>query len=132
KASGLDFALGELELSRHNVVGIGDAENDHAFLSLCECSVEVANALDTLKQRVDWVTNEGHGDGAVELCQALIGNDLSFLEDRLHPKIVLGKRADGEDVWIKPYGKNILVTGSTGSGKSTFALGFLERLEEQA
>src|SRR5213595_1305473 len=81
KATGLNAALRELGLSPHNVVGIGDAENDHAFLSLCECSVAVENALDTLKERVDWVTKEGHGNGTVELIQALIGTDLSFLSD---------------------------------------------------
>ena len=37
KATGLSAALKELDLSPHEVVGIGDAENDHAFLSLCEC-----------------------------------------------------------------------------------------------
>ena len=131
KATGLSFALAELGLSRHNLVGIGDAENDHAFLSLCECSVAVSNALDTLKERVDWVTRESHGDGAAELSQALIGTDLSFLEDRLHHKLVLGKREDGTEVWVKPYGKNILIAGTSGSGKSTLAASFLERLEEQ-
>src|SRR5439155_10184033 len=45
KATGLHAALAELHLSPHNVVGVGDAENDHAFLSACECSVAVANAL---------------------------------------------------------------------------------------
>ena len=32
KATGLAAALEELGLSPHNVVGVGDAENDHAFL----------------------------------------------------------------------------------------------------
>src|SRR6266850_4221887 len=36
KASGLKHALREVKLSPHEVVGIGDAENDHAFLSICE------------------------------------------------------------------------------------------------
>src|SRR6058998_1123259 len=63
KATGLDAALVELGLSAHNVVGVGDAENDHAFLARCECSVAVQNALETLKQRVDWVTEAGHGEG---------------------------------------------------------------------
>src|SRR6266704_1304269 len=94
KATGLSVALAELGLSRHNVVGIGDAENDHAFLALCECSVAVANALETLKERVDWVTKESHGNGTTELCQVLIATDLSFLEDRLHHKLVLGKRPE--------------------------------------
>jgi hydroxymethylpyrimidine pyrophosphatase-like HAD family hydrolase len=51
KASGLVAALAELGLSLHNSVGVGDAENDHAFLSLCEVSVAVAaNALPALKE----------------------------------------------------------------------------------
>ena len=56
KASGLAAALEELQLSPLNVVGIGDAENDHAFLTLCGCSVAVANALDAVKATADVVT----------------------------------------------------------------------------
>src|SRR5438093_5151628 len=131
KATGLTAALRELGLSPHNVVGIGDAENDHAFLALCECSVAVENALETLKQRVDWVTAEDHGDGTIELSQALIATDLEHLHDRLHHKLLLGKRQDESEVWLRPYGKNILIAGTSGGGKSTFAMAFLERLEEQ-
>ena len=80
KATGLRVALQELGLSPHNVVGVGDAENDHAFLSLCECSIAVANALNTLKERVDWVTTHGHGEGTTELIQALIATDLGQIE----------------------------------------------------
>src|SRR5213593_4769094 len=131
KATGLKVALTELGLSSHNVVGVGDAENDHAFLSVCECSAAVENALDTLKERVDWVTTRGHGDGTIELIEALVATDLGFLEDRLRHKLVIGKRADGAEVSIKPYGKNVLIVGSSGAGKSTLAMGFLERLEDQ-
>jgi HAD superfamily hydrolase (TIGR01484 family) len=131
KATGLNAALKELGLSAHNVVGVGDAENDHAFLALCECSVAVENALETLKERVDWVTSQGHGEGTTELIQAMMATDLEHLQDRLHHKLLLGKRADGSDVWLHPYGKNVLVAGTSGAGKSTLAMGFLERLEEQ-
>jgi HAD superfamily hydrolase (TIGR01484 family) len=131
KATGLNVALRELGLSPHNVVGIGDAENDHAFLALCECSVAVANALETLKQHVDYVTSLGHGEGTVELIQSLIATDLEHLEDRLRHRLILGKRADGSDVWLRPYGKNVLIAGTSGAGKSTLATGFLERLDEQ-
>jgi hypothetical protein len=48
--------LDELALSPHDVVGIGDAENDHAFLRLCECAVAVENALPMLKEHADLVT----------------------------------------------------------------------------
>jgi hydroxymethylpyrimidine pyrophosphatase-like HAD family hydrolase len=46
----LRAALDDLSLSPHNVVGIGDAENDHAFLTMCECGVAVDNALPLLKE----------------------------------------------------------------------------------
>ena len=45
KAAGTVAALDELELSPHNVVGVGDAENDHAFLRACGCAAAVANAF---------------------------------------------------------------------------------------
>ena len=40
KAWGLKSALKPLCLSPHNVVGIGNAENDQVFLSACGCAVE--------------------------------------------------------------------------------------------
>lgn len=67
KKSGLELALAQLGLSPHNVVGIGDAENDHVFLSACECGVAVGNALPALKERADIVTRGTHGAGVTEL-----------------------------------------------------------------
>jgi HAD superfamily hydrolase (TIGR01484 family) len=63
KGTGLEAALKELQLSAHNVVGVGDAENDHAFLQICECSVAVGNALSSIKERVDLVMNISAFDG---------------------------------------------------------------------
>ncbi len=57
KASGLKAAVDELGLSLANVAGIGDAENDHSFLSTCEFSAAVGNALPDLKQQVHLVTH---------------------------------------------------------------------------
>jgi hypothetical protein len=83
KATGLAAALREMKLSQLNVVGVGDAENDHAFLSACGCSAAVANALPALKERADLVTRRDHGAGVAELIDLLVGNDLAGLEDRL-------------------------------------------------
>jgi hydroxymethylpyrimidine pyrophosphatase-like HAD family hydrolase len=77
KATGLQSALAELGLSPHNVVGVGDAENDHAFLRLCACGVAVANALPALKEQADFVTRGDHGAGVVELIDELLANDLA-------------------------------------------------------
>jgi HAD superfamily hydrolase (TIGR01484 family) len=132
KATGLEAALKELGLSRHNTVGVGDAENDHAFLACCECSVAVANALPSVKQRCDMVTERDHGAGVIELVERLLDSDLAELEPRLtRHDIPLGRRESGEEVRVRPYGVNILLAGTSGSGKSTFATGFLERLGEQ-
>jgi HAD superfamily hydrolase (TIGR01484 family) len=77
KATGLAAALAELRLSPEDVVGVGDAENDHAFLQLCGRSVAVANALLSVKEDADWVTNGDHGAGVRELIEELIATDLS-------------------------------------------------------
>ncbi|MFA7097544.1 MAG: HAD-IIB family hydrolase [Gammaproteobacteria bacterium] len=132
KATGLDVALAELGLSPHNTVAVGDAENDHAFLSRCECAVAVANALPMLKERADFVTRGSHGAGVVELIDMLVATDLQELDTRLERhEIMLGSRDDGSAVRVKPYGMNLLFSGTSGSGKSTIATGFLERLAER-
>ncbi|MBI3949746.1 MAG: HAD-IIB family hydrolase [Acidobacteria bacterium] len=132
KATGLMSALTELGLSPHNIVGIGDAENDHAFLSLCECSVAVANALPMLKDRADFVTTGDHGSGVIELIDMLVDSDLQELEPRLtRHDILLGTRENGQEARLKPYSLSVLIAGTSGGGKSTLATGFLERLSEQ-
>jgi HAD superfamily hydrolase (TIGR01484 family) len=132
KATGLTAALKEMGLSPHDVVGVGDAENDHALLNLCECSAAVANALPALKERADVVTKADHGAGVEELIRELIKNDLSALEGRLtRHHLLLGAREGGEEVRVRPFGTNLLIAGPSGSGKSTVAAAFLERLAEQ-
>jgi len=132
KATGLEAALLELGLSPHNCVGVGDAENDHALIRLSECGVAVANALPLVRERADWVTPSRNGEGVVELIDKLIAGDLADLEGRLsRHSIPVGTRAEGDEVRLDPYGVAVLVAGSSGSGKSTFATGFLERLAGQ-
>ena len=116
----------ELGLSPHNVVGVGDAENDHAFLSICECSVAVANALPAVKERADIVTRGDHGAGVAELIDELLADDLASREAarcaRHH--IALGKRrARHARSACRRYGVSTLVVGTSGGGKSTVATG---------
>jgi HAD superfamily hydrolase (TIGR01484 family) len=131
KATGLAAALLELGLSPHNAVGIGDAENDHALLEACECGVAVANALPSLKERADLVTNGDHGDGVIELCQRLIDDDLASLPPLVRHHLLVGT-SEGSELSIDPYAESIMVCGTSGSGKSTLTTGLLERLNELA
>jgi len=75
KASGLQAALDDLALDAQNVVAIGDAENDQAFLAMCGCGVAVANALQGLKATADQVTIGAAGAGVREIIDWLIATD---------------------------------------------------------
>ncbi|HEX6138295.1 MAG TPA: HAD family hydrolase [Casimicrobiaceae bacterium] len=132
KAAGLKLALRRLGMSPHEVVAVGDAENDHAFLRLAECPVAVANAVPSIKEAAALVTRGEAGSGVVELIDELIANDLEHAERRLERHhVALGTRLDGTTVWLPPYGRNVLIAGASGSGKSTFATGLIERLAAQ-
>ena len=129
KATGLKAALRELNLSVHNAVGVGDAENDHAFLSICECSAAVANALPSVKERADIALNDDHGAGVIELIDELLANDLEDREPALaRHHILIGTDEDGEQVQLSPFNVNALIVGTSGGGKSSVATGLIERL----
>jgi len=132
KATGLSAALKLAGLSPHEVVGVGDAENDHAFLSMCECAVAVANALPAIKDHADLITNGDHGAGVVELIDDIIRTDLSRSENRLtRHHLVLGHDLQNHSVHLPPYAPNVLIAGPSGSGKSSAAASLLDRLSEK-
>jgi hydroxymethylpyrimidine pyrophosphatase-like HAD family hydrolase len=76
KATGLLAALEELQVMPERTVGIGDAENDHAFLRACGLAVAVANALPSLKDDADLVTKGPNGTGVIELVDRLLSGSL--------------------------------------------------------
>lgn len=126
KASGLKQALKRLHLSPYNVVGIGDAENDQAFLSACGCSVAVANARPAVKENADFVVAE-RGVGVAELAEMLTETDLSgqrIAVRKVQP--VIGE-IDGVSRQLNPF-ETVLVTGSSGGGKSTVVTALLEQM----
>ncbi len=130
KATGLAAALADLGLSRHNVVGVGDAENDHAFLEACECAAAVANALPALKERADLVLQGRAGAGVIELIDMLEADDLAAVQPRLESRILLGRDPDGREIGIPAHGQSLMVAGASGGGKSTLTSGVLERLQD--
>lgn len=132
KATGLLAALEEMNLSPHEVVGVGDAENDHAFLALCECAVAVSNALPSVKERADLVTQGPHGVGVAELIDRMVASDLEEIDAELtRHHLLLGTAEAGDEVRLSPHGPGVLIAGPSGSGKSTTTTSLLERLMEQ-
>ncbi len=129
KASGLLKVLQRMNLSPLNVVAIGDAENDLPFLDACGCGVAVANALDTVKEKADFVVAD-HGAGVIELARELTENDLSPRQHAIpRAQPVIGELSDGEHVRLSPF-ETLLVTGSSGGGKSTIVTSLLEQIRE--
>jgi len=131
KGTGLTAALDVLELSPHNLIGVGDAENDHAFLALCECAVAVADAIAALRDRADYVTRGGAGAGVVELVEEHVLRDGVDLVPRLaRHRIALGRTADGQPASIRAHASGVLIVGPSATGKSTLTGVLVERLVE--
>jgi hypothetical protein len=129
KASGVAAAAAALELSVLNIVGVGDAENDHAFLSTCGVAVAVANALDMVKAGADLVTKGARGAGVEELIVRMIEDEAKLVAIAPRNCVELGHRPDGEPVHVSRLDA-VLVAGSSGAGKSMLATALMERLVE--
>jgi hydroxymethylpyrimidine pyrophosphatase-like HAD family hydrolase len=76
KATGLVPALAALGISPDRTVGVGDAENDQAFLRTCGLAVAVANALPSVKEMAHVVTAGARGAGVIELVNQLLDGSL--------------------------------------------------------
>jgi energy-coupling factor transporter ATP-binding protein EcfA2 len=127
KAAGLEAALRELEISPNNVVGVGDAENDHSFMHLCGCAAAVGNALLMVKEAADIRLAGDHGDGVIELIERLSREDARIVPPERHG-IPLGIDHEGKKVYIEPHHGGILIAGSSGIGKSTLATALTEQM----
>ncbi|MDH0747200.1 HAD-IIB family hydrolase [Pseudomonas sp. GD03842] len=126
KAFGLRAALRNLGICEQNVVGVGDAENDHSFLSICGCSAAVSNAIASIKSCADIRLERDHGQGVCELIDQLLLKDAALVPvDRIG--IHLGQAGDAKDVWLPPE-SILLIVGNSGAGKSSYVTWLTERM----
>jgi hypothetical protein len=131
KGTGLTAALNLTQLSAHNLAGIGDAENDHAFLAMCECAAAVADAVPALQERADVVTSAPASRGAIEFIEQHVLRDLVELAPKLRRHdLILGEALDGSPLGIAAHGSHLLVVGPSGSGKTTVTIALVEQLVE--
>ncbi len=129
KATGVRAALEELGISPHNLVSIGDGENDHALLQCGELAVAVENAVPSLKLEADLVLAEPDGAGIVAFLEGPVlraGRARSTARNR----VAVGVTSDGRPYELCP-GDKVLVAGGTRSGKSHVAGLIAERLIER-
>jgi len=130
KASGLEAALEDLGLSAHNVVATGDAENDLAFMRTCGCAVAVGNALPAVKAAADVVTEALRGAGVAEAIETWIDGESRLLDAAVvrHSVPIGTTLGDRRKVMLRPDRGSVLITGTSGGGKSTLATAILEQL----
>ena len=91
KATGLAEAANAMNLPLPDIAGVGDAENDQVFLTLCGYSAAVGNALSFLKKQVHYVTKATHGAGVEELIEKLLSSDNDALPEKaIQPELFEG------------------------------------------
>jgi phosphoglycolate phosphatase (TIGR01487 family) len=127
KGTGLIEALGNLGVSRHSTLAVGDAENDHHLLDVCELGVAVANAVESLKERADLVLEVPDGVGVAKLLDGPLVAGVEPLRPRRW-QLTLGEDDDGNEVRIPASRVNLLITGASCSGKSYLAGLLVEQL----
>ena len=123
KGTGLGAVLTEMNLSLHNTVAVGDAENDLSLFGTAEIGAAVVNAVPSVREHADLVLEEEDGAGIAEL---LAGPYVSGARRWCPPRwwLDIGTFDDGTPVKVPGSQARILVTGPAGSGKS-YVVGLL-------
>jgi hydroxymethylpyrimidine pyrophosphatase-like HAD family hydrolase len=72
KGSGLTAVLKTLDLSSGRTACVGDGENDIPMFDVSGFRVALANSVEELKRRADYVAGNSDGDGTMEAIRVLI------------------------------------------------------------
>ncbi|MBI4446692.1 MAG: HAD hydrolase family protein [Acidobacteria bacterium] len=121
KATGLDHALRELDLSMRNVLGCGDAENDRALFEAVELGVAVANASPAIQRLADSILMKPNGTGVGQLIESLASGQLPPRRLRPERRVLLGRKSSQSAAYLDPFlllNKNFGIAGASGSGKT--------------
>ena len=129
KGSGVRQALQRLGISFHDVLAIGDAENDLELFAACGFAACPGDAVAEVRRVVDWVLAGDDGEAVARAIGGpILGGTLSPPRSG-RERIALGwARTTTEPVTIPAHGVNLLVHGDSLSGKSWLTGGFIERL----
>jgi hypothetical protein len=129
KGTGVGQAIRAMGLSSHDVLAVGDAENDVALFEACGWGACPANAVPELFERADWVFPGESGQAVAAAVTGLILPGRIALAESPRHRFRLGwAAATGEVVSLAERGINVLVQGDPLSGKSWLAGGMVERL----
>lgn len=131
KGTGLLTALHELGYSPHNVIAVGDAENDRSLFEQAELAVAVSNTAEEIKAIADVVLPNENGAGVRMLIESLLKGEIPHHFVRAKHEITLGRSEDETPLSLSPFdllAGNLGIFGESGSGKSWLAGMLAERL----
>ena len=121
KATGLRHVLMALRLSPHNTIAVGDAENDHELLRICELGAAVQWGSRALQAAADVIV-AGEGPPAVAgYLRTLAASRQIPAPRRTRRHLLVGHTDDGGAMTLAIRGRNVLVAGDPKSGKSWIA-----------
>jgi hydroxymethylpyrimidine pyrophosphatase-like HAD family hydrolase len=128
KGTGLRLALDWLEVSPHNTVAIGDAENDLSMLETAEIGVAVGNAIESVRRRADLRLDDEPGAVARFLRGPVVRGGQVVRTER--HRVRIGQTPEGEPVYVPGAQARILICGASGTGKSHLTGLLVERWVE--
>ncbi|MEL9970488.1 MAG: phosphoglycolate phosphatase [Metallosphaera sp.] len=76
KGRGLIKAIKESK-SEGKIIAVGDAENDEALFRVADIKVAVRNALSSVKEQADFITEKEDGEGVAELLDLILSGNFS-------------------------------------------------------
>lgn len=117
KGTGLAAMLATMNLSPHNTVAVGDAENDLALFAVAEIGVAVSNAVSSVRRSADLALDKPSGTGVAEL---LSGPYLTGAQRWCPPRrwVEIGTFDDATPTRIPGSQGRVVITGPAASGKS--------------
>jgi hydroxymethylpyrimidine pyrophosphatase-like HAD family hydrolase len=132
KGAGVRQVIRALGLSFHDVLALGDAENDLDLFEACGWAGCPASAVPALQDRADWIFP---GDDGAAVARAIAGPILraGLAVDRSpRHRVALGWAVETSEVVTIPVrGVNVLIYGDPLSGKSWLAGALVERLVDR-
>ncbi len=131
KGEGVERVLRVTGLSFHDVLGLGDAENDLDLFRACGWAGCPGDAVESIRARADWVFPGEDGQAiAAAISGPLLENRLPVRRSPRH-RIGIGWVVEtSEPVAIPARGVNVLISGDPLFGKSWLTGALIERLVE--
>lgn len=122
KGTGLQEVLRTLRLSFHDVLALGDAENDEALFEVCGGAGCPASAVPALRARADWVFPGEDGPALAAAIRELARGGALVLPPAPRHRVEVGWAVGtAEPVYLPARGVTLLIVGDPLAGKSYFA-----------